>query len=316
MKFLIQTVDNKIVHDFSFELLKAIEYHAWLGNNIEYVTCELNVITDNDYFNGSEYSSGYCPIGTVEFVCAYFEKTGVEMPKPINIPPCLNLFQYTNREVINLDKSFIETFFNGKIFDNNYFVKSNTKIKSEINKVYSKGDKIPEDEIMISELIDIDSEYRCFVFNNELVGIQNYSGDFKIFPDISKIEEIIKSYKNYSPIAYTLDVAISEGKTVIIECHDFFSCGLYGFSNPKILPYMYWRWFNEYKQSNHHYSNKEYDRIVESIPPEILTEVNELVKKMNEDNHPCFPSKIYIPGNKPRKRMATDLKYTTEKGND
>jgi hypothetical protein len=54
------------------------------------------------------------------------------------------------------------------------------------------------------------------------------------------------------PIAYTLDVGIkTETKeTVIIEMHDFFSCGLYGFNDPFRYPYMLSQWFHEFIRNN------------------------------------------------------------------
>ena len=69
------------------------------------------------------------------------------------------------------------------------------------------------------------------------------TGDFTIFPNIDKINKMI--FKS-APVAYTLDVAICDGATVVIEVHDFFSCGLYGFSDLKILPYMFSQWYYEY----------------------------------------------------------------------
>ena len=90
---------------------------------------------------------------------------------------------------------------------------------------------------MVSEYIDIDSEWRAFVFNNELVGLHNYSGDFTIFPDVKLIKIMIKDF-NYNG-AYTLDIGVNLKGTFIIECHDFFSCGLYGFEDYKLLPKMF-----------------------------------------------------------------------------
>ena len=52
------------------------------------------------------------------------------------------------------------------------------------------------------------------------------------------------------PIAYTLDVGINDNGTFVIEVHDFFSCGLYGFSNHPILPQMFGRWYTEYINKN------------------------------------------------------------------
>lgn len=88
-------------------------------------------------------------------------------------------------------------------------------------------------------MVDIKSEWRAFVYKGELLDVRNYSGDFRIFPDISIIEEMIKDYKN-SPKAYTLDVAVDDKEnTVLIEIHQFFSCGLYGFADYRVLPKMF-----------------------------------------------------------------------------
>ncbi len=79
--------------------------------------------------------------------------------------------------------------------------------------------------------------------NGELVGLQNYSGDFVNFPDVKKINKMISVYAG--PVAYTLDVGINSRGTFVVEVHDFFSCGLYGFSDRKILPFMFSKLFHE-----------------------------------------------------------------------
>ena len=83
------------------------------------------------------------------------------------------------------------------------------------------------------------------MFKGEIVGLQNYAGDFMSFPDTYKIQQMIDAYIK-AQIAYTLDVGIFGNDTFVIEVHDFFSCGLYGFSNHNILPFMFSRWFNEF----------------------------------------------------------------------
>src|SRR5690606_4461623 len=121
------------------------------------------------------------------------------------------------------------------------FVKSNDKFKlfTEICK------EAPPGNYQISDIIEIESEWRAFIYNKNLVGLQNYSGRFDVFPDVEKIKAMINHYKS-QPIAFTLDVAVSCDKTVIIEVHDFFSCGLYGFSEHKYLPFMFSRWFHSF----------------------------------------------------------------------
>jgi len=222
VKFLIQTINGEVKHDFSFTLLESISYHNWLNNNYDMK------------YNLSEHINyeGYIPIGSVEFVTSYLQKYYNLTPKPKNIPEELLDNRFTGRKVINGTNKDITGL---------SFVKSNDKIKSFTNIC----DEAPEGNYQISELIDIESEYRCFVYKGELVGLKNYSGDFTIFPDITSIKQMIKQYIT-APTAYTLDVGISNGETIVIEVHDFFSCGFYGFSEHKIIPFMFSRWFSEY----------------------------------------------------------------------
>jgi ATP-grasp domain, R2K clade family 2 len=218
MKFLIQTIDGKIKHDFSFNLLKSIEYQKWLGNDIEYE------------FTDEEIKEGFIPIGTVEFVVNYLNKIHNKYPLPRNIPE--SLFKYSNRKIFNGTEKL----------DREMFVKSNDKIKDEITGIHSTN--LPKGNYQFSDIIEIESEWRAFIFKNKLVGLQNYSGDFTLFPDIDKINKMINDFID-SPVAYTLDVGVNDD-TFIIEVHDFFSCGLYGFEDLKILPYMFSQWFYEF----------------------------------------------------------------------
>ena len=50
---------------------------------------------------------------------------------------------------------------------------------------------------------------------------------------------MIETYKPEAPVAYTLDIGVEKYRgTFIIECHRFFSCGLYGFSDHRRYPKM------------------------------------------------------------------------------
>ena len=242
MKFLIQKIDGKVQHDFSFTLLKSIEYFNWVNVNndskcsVKYLNCHYN-----GDFEFKEFHINYVPIGSVEFVLAFLNQFHCVKPKPINIPE--ELFSYACRDIKNINHMDLENEI-GK-----FFLKSNDKIKGLTEEIHLKviGDipKIPAGNYQLSELIDIESEWRCFVYMGELVGMQYYSGDFKMFPCVEDIENMIKAYKS-APVAYTLDIGIHDDRNFVIECHDFFSCGLYGFADHRILPFMFYRWFKSY----------------------------------------------------------------------
>ncbi len=224
--FLIQTVEGQIVHDFSFYLLEAIKYNNWYEGKPIY-----QYLLSEGY---DEADANCIPVGTVEFVLGFLARHhGIKSVRPINIPEELRMQEFTKRW-IRISKSDTPTINTGEA---PIFVKENSVIKGFCN-VINKNQQYPAGEYLISEIIDIESEWRAFVYRKELVGLQNYLGDFTLFPDVEKINQMIKAYKNCPP-AYTLDVGVSKKYgTFIIECHSMFSCGLYGFSNHTYLPRM------------------------------------------------------------------------------
>lgn len=236
MDFLIQRVKNQIVHDFSFVLLESFKYHKWKNNSIEFDY----IFTNNKKpkWVSTEFKN-YVPIGSVEFVSYYLEVYYGKKVTPKNVPVELFDHKFTQRNVFNGTERDLTG--RGK-----KFVKSNDKIKL-FTEIVNDDFELKPGNYQISDVIkNIDSEWRCFVYHNKLVGLQNYCGEFTLFPDVADINMMIYAYKDAAPVAYTLDVGINDKGTFIIEVHDFFSCGLYGFSDLVNLPYMFDRWFKEY----------------------------------------------------------------------
>lgn len=233
MNFLIQKIDGEIKHDFSFHLLKSLEYLKWLDEKPKVYFDKYS----SSHFNKNP--SKLIPIGSVEFVQGYLKEYFELFTRPINIPESLNVQDFLGRKIKFGDKyDIIEA----------SFIKSNTKVKGQSQLIELKEvDLLINDEFLISEIIDIKSEWRGFVHNHQLLDIRNYSGDPFTFPNIEKVREMITSYTD-QPIAYTIDVAVLEDslQTVLIEIHDFYSCGLYGFQDYRKLPIMFSQWYYEF----------------------------------------------------------------------
>ena len=248
MKFLIQKINNEIRHDFAFTLRESIKFQNWLRGSDEislrYLNTEMNDNNEFEPFQFKSYHHSYIPIGSVEFVTQYLEHFHGIIPKPINVPE--SLYSFSNREIF--------TGSNYKLHDlkGKWVIKSMEKIKG-LMKVEENPDilSVPpgNEKYQISQYINIESEWRCFVYKGKLRGIQHYVGDFTLFPNVDTIKRMINSYTD-APIAYTLDIGINDKGTFVIEVHDFFSCGLYGFSEHSILCQMFARWFNEYVNKN------------------------------------------------------------------
>ena len=178
------------------------------------------------------------PIGTVEFVHNYiFSHFGKKyIPEPLNIPQ--ELYKYLGRTYYIGNK---ETIPSNKIL----FVKSATQVKGFKELIYNPT-FLPDDTYVISELINILSEHRVFVHKGEIIDIRVYNNDFKTLPDLNIIKNIINDFIN-PPIAYTIDVAVTDkGETVIIELHNFYSCGLYGMQDFEKATIMMSQWYCEH----------------------------------------------------------------------
>lgn len=223
-KFLIQTVNGEIKHDFCFHLLEAIRYHNWFYNQTVYEYILSDEIID---------SNNLIPVGSLEFVFEYLDKNFrifKERIYPINVPVELRQPEFLRRNMFIADSKDIT-------LSKPMFVKSATQYKS-FTEIVSKTEQIPRGKYVVSDEIEIDSEWRVFVHNRELVGLKHYLGDFTLFPDVSFIKKAIDTYKDCPP-AYTLDIGINKDGCFVIEVHPFISCGLYGFNDYKRLPLMF-----------------------------------------------------------------------------
>lgn len=223
MQFIIQTINGQIKHDFSFMLLEALEYHNWIGNQHTFE------------FSDNAIPTTYIPIGSIEFVGDTLTLMRRKVPKPRNVPE--SLFKFAGRQIFNGTELNVP--------QSEVFVKSNNIIKATPIVTRSCDNKLPPGNYQYSELVDFVSEWRAFIWRGELVGLQNYSGDFTVFPDVIRIKKMIKSFTE-APCAYTLDVGLVGNETVVVEVHDFFSCGLYGFDDLQLLPLMFGGWYKEY----------------------------------------------------------------------
>ena len=247
MKFLIQKIDGEIRHDFSFALLESVRFKNWLMRGSKEDKIKVKFINTHELKEPDDiyppiefklFHSNYIPVGSVEFVTAFLQEFYGLTPKPRNVPE--ELFEYAGRGIYNgTEKDFPKY--------KKFFAKSNSGIK-KFAEIVENGNTLKPDNYQFSEFISIDSEWRAFVYENKLVGLQNYTGEFTIFPNIKTIKGMIEKYKDSAPIAYTLDVGVNDDGTFVIECHDFFSCGLYGFADHAKLPLMLNKWFHQYIQ--------------------------------------------------------------------
>lgn len=232
----------------------------------EYTMMSLEEMQTVNGFTGDKEA---IPVGTIEFVSAFLKNIkGINDMNPIEVPVELRKLQYLNRQYSIIDASEIPKY-------GRWFIKDASKLKGfsysgnieHANIIYD-GNKGMDDElnihvdnsqpIVLSELVNILSEYRVFVEGKAIVGIQYYDGDVTIMPtpyEISVIKEMVRIYtsKFSRDYAFTFDIAIIEEENdrsvALIEVHPFVSVGLYGLASDN-LPYMYRLGFDYYLCEN------------------------------------------------------------------
>jgi len=248
--FLIESQNGIPSHDFGYTMFEAVNYHKWYYKEESNYDCHLfcgdidknseNLAITMTFLRPEK--NRIIPVGSIEFAQKFMKLIYNVDLFPINIPSQLRTNEFLDRNL-----SYIDYTEDWSFAGRDHFIKEIGTFKGYAD-VSDPATILPAGSYYISGLLDIISEYRCFVYNKSLVGIQYYSGDFTTFPDIHTINKMMKTFTN-CPRSYTLDVAITRThddlKTVVIEAHDIFSCGLYGFSNYDLLTKMYISWYNE-----------------------------------------------------------------------
>lgn len=241
MKFLVQKIDNKLTLDFCHELMVSQMYAKWRGDDFV-----IKYANDGKVPENIKRPQQYIPVGTVEFVTDYVKTYFPEKKEcliPLNVPDALRTFAGRYVWDIDCEEAIPDTLKANDDDTIELFRKSLYKIKDESNGFieYKKADANKLIGYQVSTKINnILSEWRVFVHHSKVQQLCYYDGDPLVFPDAYRIKSMVERYsREDAPIAYTLDVCVTEGSTYVMEVHRFFSCGLYGFADYRVLPYMF-----------------------------------------------------------------------------
>lgn len=94
---------------------------------------------------------------------------------------------------------------------------------------WAQTKRLPGDtEVYTSDIIEMDSEYRVYVGDDEIKHIGRYRGDAEKLPEVRTIHDMIDAWDD-SPAAYALDVAVTpQYKTILVEVNPMMTSGVYG----------------------------------------------------------------------------------------
>ncbi len=166
------------------------------------------------------------PFGSVEFIKKFCEIRMLHLPKPLNVPESLS--GKLGRKIWTCKKSELKQF--------PVFCKPLDELKlftGFVAKSERDFELYPElngwdGMLFCSEpLGKIFSEWRCYVLQGEVFNCSCYAGDSLVFPDKNEIQYLVSAYKD-APAGYSLDVAVTNSGTKLVECNDAWALGYYG----------------------------------------------------------------------------------------
>ncbi len=210
---------------------------------------ELNMISYSDIVLGK-----YINIRENPFICSFntmrklFIDNQIKI-EPIDYPEEIMKFSgrrislFTVEEIISLYKKEVLCGYYKNCFIKPYITKQFITFWLNDNTLSLLESFDGNTKIWVSQLIDIESEWRIFVHKNRVVGSSYYSGNFKLTPDYDYINDIVSTYKS-SPVGYTLDIGmLSHDANTIIEVNDFWGIGSYGLNPERYAAMLIDRYF-------------------------------------------------------------------------
>lgn len=171
----------------------------------------------------------WTPVGDLWFVSKYLEEVGGK-PEPmeaLGIPDCLMEERFLKRKAWMTDGSGVPLA--GRWFVKDLFETKGVTFCGSMS--FSKRLlDFSGDRFLVSEEVDVLSEWRLYVLRGELGNACCYSGDPLLFPDTVLCREMMARLKESLPDlkSYTLDVMITPKGTAVLEVQPFASVGLYG----------------------------------------------------------------------------------------
>lgn len=128
------------------------------------------------------------------------------------------------------------------------FIKPQTETKKFTGKVVKRfGDFIGlvddnNTPIWCSEVVDIKTEWRCFIRYGEILDIRRYYGAWDSKLDLQTVKNAVDDFEA-APAAYSLDFGVdAAGQMLLIEVNDGHSLGSYGMEDLRYAKFLSARW--------------------------------------------------------------------------
>ena len=167
---------------------------------------------------------------------------GFSVPQALGIPTELEPFlgrrqwRSTLGAVRTLEDvpTFIKPLANGKAFTGHV-----VSVFRDLIRTASLPNDFP---VLMQDVVRLESEWRVFILQCEVLGVGHYYGDPLRFPDAEVIKQLLQIQQN--PVAaYGLDVGVTAtGQTLLVELNDGYALGHYGLPPTKYAWLLEARW--------------------------------------------------------------------------
>lgn len=204
-------------------------------------------------YRRSEYLADIIPaspdhiaVGYVEVARRQFRRMAIPEPADLDYPTSLNAF--LGRVVVRSTVGDVrrgDVLGKGSVFvkpvRHKQFAGFVCRSERDLLRIDAAEDS---DQVWLSEVVDLRSEYRCYVHIHAIVDVRRYAGDFRAVPDFSVLDRMLNATRNDPlPLSYCLDVGVTDdGRTILIEANDGFAMGNYGLSARKYAVMLRDRW--------------------------------------------------------------------------
>lgn len=99
-------------------------------------------------------------------------------------------------------------------------------------------------DVLVSDVVDFVSEWRCFVLRGQCVGAKPYAGDVRATsPDWRVLDGAIAALGKALPAGCSIDLGVTrDGRTLVVEMNDGYALGSYGLAAVPYAQLLEARW--------------------------------------------------------------------------
>ena len=104
------------------------------------------------------------------------------------------------------------------------------------------GGGLEDIDVWCSTKVHFVSEWRLWVLEGEIVGLNPYKGRWDVFPDPEVLKKAVAAY-HHAPAGYALDFGVTDdGRTLLVEVSDGYGLASFGLKSVKYMKVLNARW--------------------------------------------------------------------------